>query len=387
MWKMARILKVTLSFPPRVGGISTNSYQLAKNMGEKVVVLAPSCKGARKFDKVQRFATIRMKLINVRLLERPSVFLLFTVYLVASLAFYIFFYAVRIRPTKIYVSYWVYGLSALPTSKLLRIPYYFEVHGSEVLRPMRNRFYRALLNICAKNARKIICLGIYQKFSLVKEGISVHKLYVAKVGVDLDFFRPDIDPSEIIRKYDLKDRKVILTVGRLVKRKGHDMVIKSLPDVLTHVSNAVYIIVGEGPELENLKNLVKKLNLHEKVIFAGYASRKDLPKYYKACDVFIMASREVNGDIEGFGIVYLEANACGKPAIAGRSGGTESAVKHGVNGLLVDPLNTKEISKQITLLLTNRKLAEELGEIGRTLVQKKFSYSLVAKKILDILEE
>jgi len=383
---MARILMVTLGFPPRVGGISTNSYQLAKNMGEGIVVLAPSCKGIQEFDKVQRFATIRMKLISVRLLERPSVFLLFRVYLVASLAFYILFYAVRIRPTKIYVSYWVYALSALPTSKLFRIPYYFEVHGSEILRPMRNRFYRTLLNICAKNARKIICLGSYQKFSLVKEGISVHKLYVAKVGVDLDFFRPDIDPSKIIRKYDLKDRKVILTVGRLVERKGHDMVIKSLPSVLTKIPNAVYLIVGEGPELRNLKNLVEQLDLRENVIFAGYVPNGDLPRYYNACDLFIMASREVNGDVEGFGIVYLEANACGKPVVAGRSGGTRSAVRHGVNGFLVDPLNTEEISEKITLLLTKKKLAQDMGGRGRTLVEERFGYPMVAKNILKIIE-
>jgi len=213
------------------------------------------------------------------------------------------------------------------------------------------------------------------------------KLCVVDEGVDLDSFDVDMGPSEIIEKHNLKGRKVILTVGRLVKRKGHDMVIKSLPNVLKAIPNAVYVIVGAGPELGSLKIVVKELNLSENVIFPGYVASKDLPNYYKACDVFVMASRELNGDIEGFGIVYLEANACGKPVIAGRSGGTGSAVKHGLNGLLIDPLDVNEISDKITLLLSNEELAKNMGMRGRKLVETQFSYSLVAKRILNIIEK
>lgn len=379
---MTKILLVTLDFPPMVGGISTHLYLLAKNLGRKVTVLAPSCKGIEKFDGAQKFRTIRMKLSTP---GKES--LLFNICLLTALAFYVLYYVTKLRPNKIYLTHWNTAIPTLPASKLLKIPYYLEVHGSEVVKPMRNKLYKVLLNLCVQNAREIICLGGYQKRSLAKEGMPLNKLRVVNVGADLDLFRPDIDPSEIIEKYRLKDKKVILTVGRLVKRKGHDIVIKSLPNVLARIPNVVYVIVGEGPELENLKALVRELNLGENVIFAGYVNSRNLPKFYNACDLFVMASREVDGDIEGFGIVYLEANACGKPVIAGRSGGTESAVRDKINGLLVDPLNIEEISKQIALLLTDRKLAKDMGWEGRRLVEKKFNYRLIAKKILDIIEE
>jgi len=384
---MTEILMVTAGFPPMVGGIATDAYQFAKNAGRKMAVLAPNCRGTKKFDEKQSFKTFRMKLIDMHLFYKPGKdFLLFSAFQLVVMLFYVMRYAVKLRPKRLYLTHWTYVIPALPASKLLEIPYYFAAHGTEVVQPMKSRFHKALLNISVENATKIICLGSYQKHNLIKGGFPSSKLFVVNVGVDLDAYSPDIDPSEVIEKYGLKNKKVILTVGRLVKRKGHDMVIKSLPSVLKNIPNALYMIVGEGPELENLKSLVKELDLEENVMFVGYVSGKFLPKCYNACDVFIMASREVNGDIEGFGIVYLEANACGKPVIAGRSGGTRSAVQHGVNGLLVDPLSIEDIAEKMALLLTDKKLTENMGRRGRMLAEKKFNYSFVAKKILNVIE-
>jgi len=370
-----------------IGGIATHAYLFAKNAGRRMAVLAPNCQGIKKFDQKQRFETFRMRLIDMRIFYRPGEnFFWFNAFLLVVMTFYVFRYAVKLRPKKLYLAHWTYVIPALPASKLLKIPYYFAAHGTEVVQPLRNKFYKALLNILVEDATKIICLGSYQKRNLIREGFPSRKLFAVHEGVDLDSFNPSIDSSEVMKKHDLKGKSVILTVGRLVKRKGHDMVIKSLPKVLQTISNAIYLIVGEGPELKNLKSLVEELNLTEKVVFAGYVSSKDLPKYYNASDVFIMASREVNGDIEGFGIVYLEANACGKPVIAGRSGGTRSAVQHGVNGLLVDPLNVEDIVEKTTLLLTDKRLAEKMGKTGRRLAEKKFNYSIVAKKILNVMQ-
>lgn len=378
---------ITMGFPPMVGGISTYSYQLAKGIGRRIVVLTPSCRGVKAFDKSQRFRIIRMKLISMHILHTRKSFLLFNIFVIILMAFYVLFYAVKLRPKGIYLSHWLYAISALPASKLLEIPYSFAVHGSEVFRPMRHRFYKAVLKECVKNARRIISPGNYQKDRMAKEGVAVSKVYVIGWGVNPQLFRPDIDPSEIVERHNLENKKVILTVGRLVTRKGHDMVVKSLPNVLKSVPNTVYVIVGEGQELKRLKSLVKGLSLEDDVIFAGYVPSKDLPKYYNACDVFVMPSREVNGDIEGFGIVYVEANACGKPVIAGKSGGTGSAVRHGVNGVLINPLDTEEISKQIISLLVNEKLAHKMGKKGRMLVEKTFNSSIVAKKIFNIINE
>jgi len=387
---MVKILMVATNFPPMEGGISTHSYEVARNIGHdvghEIAVLSPNCKGVKKFDGNERFKAIRMMLVNTHVMNMLGKALIaYKVYFLIIMMLYITYYSMTLRPKRIYITHWNNAVSALLPTKLFKIPYYLAVHGTEVIRPLESKLRKMLLFLSIRNARKIICLGSYQKISLVKAGVPSNKLCVVSEGVDLKRFKTSIDPSEVIKKHGLKGKKVILTVGRLVKRKGHDMVIKSLPDVLKKVPNAVYVIVGKGPELENLERLVNELDLRKSVIFAGYVPDKKLPKYYSACHVFIMANREVNGDIEGFGIVYLEANAYSKPAVAGKSGGTGDVVKHGVNGLLVDPSNIKEISKVLTHLLTNERLAEKLGMKGRKMVENRYNYSFVAKKIHNII--
>jgi len=180
---------------------------------------------------------------------------------------------------------------------------------------------------------------------------------------------------------------VILTVGNLVERKGHDVVLKSLPKVLKEVPNTVYLIVGDGEQKQNLKELVDELGLGEQVIFTGRVPEKELPQYYNACDVFIMPSREIGSDIEGFGIVFLEAGACSKPVIGGRSGGIIDAVEDGVSGILVDPTNVDEISQTLITLLTDDELARRLGRQGRKRVEEDFDQLAMAKKLSQIFRD
>ncbi len=236
-----------------------------------------------------------------------------------------------------------------------------------------------------KNSKKVIALGSYQRISLLQLGIQEEKINVVPEGVDLEKFNPNIDSSDIIEKYG-DGNKIVLTVSRLVKRKGHDMVIKALPDVLKKVPDVRYLIVGTGAEESNLKRMTEDLGLREHVVFTGFVPESDLPKYYNACDVFIMANREINGDIEGFGIVFLEANACCKPVIGGKSGGTMDAIENGKTGFLVNPLNVEEISNALITLLTDSDLSERLGKTGRIRVKERFSYFTIAKEINKIFE-
>jgi len=222
---------------------------------------------------------------------------------------------------------------------------------------------------------------------LLKLGVSSDKIHHVTMGVDVNKFHPVSGDNEIIERLELHDKKVILTVGNLVERKGHDMVIQSLPEVLKMVPNVVYLIVGTGERKQHLKQMVADLDLGNQVIFVGRVTDMELSEYYRACDVFIMPSREVGGNVEGFGIVFLEANACSKPVIGGKSGGIGDAVADGFSGILVDPVSIGEISQGLITLLTDDYLAKKLGTQGRKRVEERFSDLAMAGKISQLFND
>jgi len=193
---------------------------------------------------------------------------------------------------------------------------------------------------------------------------------------------------QIAEKQRLKQKKVLLTLGRIVERKGVDKVIECLPLVIKKIPNVVYIVVGDGPYRVTIEKMVCNLNLEGHVLFAGYVSDEDKPSYYSACDIFVMPNRELcNGNVEGFGIVFLEANSYGQPVIGGRSGGTIDAIEDGKSGLLVDPMNKNEIASAIVRLLEDENFAKRLGKMGRERVEKEFGWPVIVSKIRQELVE
>jgi phosphatidylinositol alpha-1,6-mannosyltransferase len=163
--------------------------------------------------------------------------------------------------------------------------------------------------------------------------------------------------------------------------------IEALPLVLEAFPKTTYLIVGEGPQGSHLRTLVKTLGLEDNVIFVGQVKEDELGAYYAACDVFAMVSRDIpeKGDVEGFGIVYLEANLFGKPVVAGRSGGVPDAVLNEQTGLLVNPHDPQEVASAIVRLLRDPELAERLGTNGRNRVRDEFTGSAAADKLLRAL--
>lgn len=278
------------------------------------------------------------------------------------------------------------GLSGALLRLLLGRRYIVFCHGNDILRPQKTTFYRRLLILILKHAEGIIANSDFTKGKIIQLIGTMEKVYVLNPGVDYKHFNPSVSPHEVIVRHSLQNKKVILTVSRLVPRKGHDLVIRSMTRVLKVIPNTVYLIAGSGPEEHSLRKLVSELDLHNRVIFAGRVSVDDLPKYYNACDALIMVSEEIKeeGDVEGFGIVYLEANACGKPVICGKTGGTEDSVIDGVTGLKVDT-NENEVSKALIKLLTKKKLAENLGKNGRIRAIKQFNWKIVATRLEEIL--
>jgi phosphatidylinositol alpha-1,6-mannosyltransferase len=261
------------------------------------------------------------------------------------------------------------------------IPYVLYAHGEEIQVGLTSRKFQWLIPRICNHAAAIIANSRNTQSLLQKIGVCPGKIHIIHPGVNARAFRLENDSSKIVRKaLNIGESPLILTVGRLQRRKGHDMIIKALPHVKRTIPNVMYLIVGTGEEFCNLKKLISDVGVTESVIFVGRVSDEDLPYYYAACDVFVMPNREIDADIEGFGMVYLEAAAAGKPVIGGRSGGTDDAILEGTTGLRVDGNSITEIANAMVSLLSNPEKSKLMGESGRRWVEKEFTWESVVRR-------
>lgn len=263
------------------------------------------------------------------------------------------------------------------------------VHGLEVTRKMPG-VKKAWMLHTLKSSDRIVSVSQFTRDRLVSQfKIPEERLVVVANGVDTRLFYPAEPPSAIIDKLGIKNEKIILTLARVIGRKGHDRVIAAMPKVLEEVPDAKYLICGPANETykEQLEAMIKDLKLNDRVIFVGYLAQDELNAVYNACDVYVMASREIVGlgDTEGFGITFLEANACAKPVIGGASGGVVDAIVHGETGYLVDPENTDDIAQRIISLLIEPGLAVEMGLKGRERVVAGYTWEAAAQNMMDAL--
>ena len=185
----------------------------------------------------------------------------------------------------------------------------------------------------------------------------------------------------------LEDKKIIISVGRLVHRKGQDKLIQAMPAVLQKVPNAHLLLVGEGPYRSHLEKLAKKLSVQENVTFAGRILYDKLPSYLSAADLFAMPSRSrfFGLEVEGLGIVYLEASACGIPVVAGNSGGAPDAVLEGVTGLCVDGTDVKCIAQAVIDICSDAKRASNMGSAGRNWVVDQWRWEIWSEEFNALL--
>jgi len=292
----------------------------------------------------------------------------------------------RRRPDCIYVGQaYSAGLPALLARRLLGVPYVVFTYGEELTtRGIRTSL---VMSAVCRHAYKVLTISEFTVTELKKLGVSPESITMARPGVDTDRFSPSVDARALREKLKIRNRKVILTVSRLTRRKGHAQVLAALPHVLRRVPDLQYIIVGSDVECgPSLRMTVSELNLDDHVLFTGPVDAADLPRYYALCDVFVMANYEVeeNRDTEGFGIVFLEASACGKPVVGGRAGGAVEAIRDGVTGLLVDSLDTLGLAQSMTRLLTDDALARRLGAQGREWVMQNFGWAKTAGVVREV---
>jgi phosphatidylinositol alpha-1,6-mannosyltransferase len=360
---MVRRLFVSIDFPPEKGGIQNYVYGIVSNLNpEESFVLTSNRMGpeeTQSFDRSQPFKIYRTDLSGKSRIEQ--------LYQLMKLIFILIYLKVKLRYEEIHFG------NVLPISLvgpilkvLLGVRYVNYTFGLDVKGTFKFNFTNKLLLVSLKHANKIICVSNYTKQVIVDMGISPRMILIVHPGIDIVDTKNKDDLNYIKKRYDLKNKKIILTVARLVERKGHDVVLKSLKLISNEMPSVRYVICGEGPDKNRLVSLIKEYNLDEFVVFTGALENDELRALYLVSDLFIMPSREIKekGDVEGFGIVFLEANYYGLPVIGGNSGGVPDAILNGRTGYLVDPMNVSEICDKMKRLLSNDELAKEMGNNG-----------------------
>ena len=233
-------------------------------------------------------------------------------------------------------------------------------------------------------------LGEFTQSAISKALTSNAQRAMVKIapGIDTDHFVPT-DASLLRRSLGLEDKKVIVSVGRLVHRKGQDYLIQSMPLILHQVPNAHLLLVGQGPYLEHLQKLVKEQGLESSVTFIGRVDYKELPQYLCVGDIFAMPSRSrLKGlEVEGLGIVYLEASSCGLPVLAGNSGGAPDAVKQSETGLVVNGADEKQIASAAIELLNNSDSSKKMGLAGRQWIVNNWRWETWSKEFEALLNK
>ena len=233
-------------------------------------------------------------------------------------------------------------------------------------------------------------LGEFTRNAISKGLTTKAQVSMVKIapGIDVNHFLPT-DATALRQSLGLTEKKVIVSVGRLVHRKGQDHLIQSLPEILNSVADAHLLLVGDGPYRDHLQKLVKRHNLESAVTFIGRIQYKDLPMYLCAGDIFAMPSRSrlMGLEVEGLGIVYLEASACGLPVLAGNSGGAPDAVLLNKTGLVVDGTDNKQIAKAAIELLTNVESSQRMGLAGRQWIIDNWRWEIWSKDFEDLLNK
>jgi phosphatidyl-myo-inositol dimannoside synthase len=368
---VTRTLLVTNDFPPRPGGIQQFVHNLAlRQPAGSLVVYASTWKGAAKFDADQPFEVVRED--TGMLLPTPAV-----ARRAADLA------RSHGCDTVWFGAAAPLGLLAAGLRRragILRAV--AQTHGHEAGWAALPGA-RQLLRRIGDGVDVVTYLGEYFRVRLDRVLHGRTELRRLAPGVDVDTYHPGVDGGEVRRRYGLSDRPVIVCVSRLVPRKGQDALIRALPAVLRRIPDAALLLVSGGPDGNRLRRLAGDLP----VVFTGSVPWPDLPAHYAAGDVFAMPCRTRRGglDVEGLGIVFLEASATGLPVVAGDSGGSPDAVRAGETGYLVDGRDLDTLADRLIRLLADRDLARRMGAAGRAWVEAEWRWDAQANRMAELL--
>ena len=273
------------------------------------------------------------------------------------------------------------AILAAAVSWLTKVPLAVYTYSEDLT--IQGSLKRSLLGWALNRAEVIFTLADFGRRQLLPLGVTHPTIYLMPPGIDTLPYLAEAASTLAARPFTL------LTVARLVLRKGQDTVIRALPRLQKSIPGIQYLIVGSGPDEQPLRELAQRLGVENNVQFIGPVPDADLPGIYQNCDVFVMPSRvSMDGsEVEGFGIAYLEAGATAKPVIGGRNGGVEAAILDGVTGFLIDPSDVTELAERIEQLACHHDLALQMGKAARARVLAEFSAANFGTKVFTILEE
>jgi phosphatidyl-myo-inositol dimannoside synthase len=381
-----RVLLLSKVFPPQTGGSGRWFWEIYRRLPRETVrVVAREYAGAAAFDAEHdvRVERVTMDFADYGILT-PAGFLRYL-----ALTQQIVPWIRRDRPTMVHCGCtWPEGVVAWLVWTLIGTPYLVYVHGEELgysgrdLAFLRRRVFRNAAVVVANSQNTL---------RLLRDDWNVpeSKLKLLHPGVDIERFTP-ANPCEATREQlGWAGRSVILTAGRLQKRKGQDMLVRALPLIRERVPDVLYSIVGDGDERAALEALVASLGVGDCVQFRGEANDDELIRCYQQCDLFALPNRTVGGDFEGFGMVLLEAQACGKAVLAGDSGGTAETMSHGDKGFpqsgeIVDCTQPEPLAERIIEMLCDRDRLAEMGRAGREWAASRFGWDVLSRQAMGV---
>ena len=375
---------ITENFPPcSGGGIAEWAYGLAQNLprfGFEVTVLSRWKKGADLATHVgEPFSLWPMKGHDWRRYR-----LWYSLYHLTRWA--------RRYPAGVLVATtWELAQSAALIKRHYPIKLVVLLHGLEVSR-LKGKRQSNKLGRVLHQADVVVAVSRFTRQQILgRVSLPPERVRVIAPGVDPVRFCRDEHADELRARWGLqRGQPILLTLARVIPRKGHDTVIRCLPSVVREFPQARYVIAGPWRDsvYRRLRQMAADLDLTDRVIFTGFVDQQSLSKWYSLADIYIMVSRESEdgADTEGFGITFLEAGACETPVIGSRSGGIPDAVEHGHTGFLVQPDDPDELSSRIRYLLGNPHLAREMGKNGRKRVQEGYTWPSVTERLVGEIE-
>ena len=373
---MNRLLVLTELFLPTKGGTAVWAAEVYRRLGGREIhILTADVPGAADIDRDHPNRIHRLSLKRIAWL-RPE-----------SLAMYarFFFKALALTLTHRFDAVHAFralpeGLVAWAVARITFKPVVIYAHGEELTSWGKGGKYRAMC-VALRRADRVIANSEHTQATLLGMGVAPTRISVIYPGVDVSHFRPGLDGASLRAGLNIApDDKLVFSVGRLSRRKGFDQVIRAVAQLHAENLPVRYVIGGIGEDAEYLDALIVEHKLQRVVHRLGAVSVEDLPRWMNACDVFAMPNRDLNGDSEGFGMVFIEAAACGKPSLAGRAGGTGSAVLDGDTGIRVDGAELENVVAALNMLVRDDALRQKLGAAALKRISTEFTWERVAAK-------